>query len=71
MNERQLQSKIGIRIKKIRLKKGMTQSQLATECNFQRSGISRIESGQRNLTVNNIYKISKALEVPISELFKD
>jgi transcriptional regulator with XRE-family HTH domain len=71
MNEQQLQVKLGTRIKKLRMKKDMTQNQLALQCKFQRSGISRIESGQRNLTVNNLYKISRALDVPVLELFKD
>ena len=66
-----LLSEIGLRIKELRTLKGMTQSELAILCNFEKASMSRIESGKTNVSVLTLLKISNALEVRISELFKD
>lgn len=70
MKESDLQSSIGERIKKIRKKRGMTQKDLAIACNFEKSSMSRIESGRANPTVRTLHKISTVLEIHIGELFK-
>lgn len=62
---------IGRRIKSIRLIKKMTQNELAMECEFEKASLSRIESGKTNITLRTLYKISKALDVPIIEFFQD
>ena len=62
---------LGQRIKSIRIKKNMTQNQLAIQCDIEKANMSRIESGQANPTVRTLYKISGALNVPMVELFKD
>ncbi len=62
---------IGSNIKKIRQKKSLTQNELAIQCNFEKASMSRIESGQTNATVLTLQKISNALDVHISEFFKD
>jgi len=49
----------------------MTQNELAMECDFEKASLSRIESGQTNLTMHTLYKICKALDVPMIEMFKD
>ncbi|UAY50808.1 helix-turn-helix domain-containing protein [Ferruginibacter albus] len=69
--EPEVLQKLGGNIKKIRQKKNMTQIELATECNFEKASMSRIESGQTNATILTLQKISKALEVPLGEFFKD
>lgn len=63
--------KLGERIKKLRIKRNMTQNDLAIECNFEKASMSRIESGQTNPTIRTLYKISKALDVHIIEIFRD
>jgi transcriptional regulator with XRE-family HTH domain len=62
--------KIGVRIKTLRKKKGMTQQELAFLCNFEKSNMSRIEKGKTNPTILTLQKISKALKVPIEDLLK-
>ncbi len=64
----QLQQKIGQRIRELRESKGISQQNLATVCNFEKTNLSRIEAGRTNPTVSNHYKISQALEITISEL---
>jgi transcriptional regulator with XRE-family HTH domain len=71
MNEPDLLIKIGARIKSLRVLKRMTQNDLAIECEFEKASMSRIESGKSNPTVRTLFKICKALDVHISELFKD
>ncbi|HMU10917.1 MAG TPA: helix-turn-helix transcriptional regulator [Ferruginibacter sp.] len=70
MNETDLLTKLGNRIKAIRKKKGMSQNELALECDFEKASMSRIEAGLANPTVRTLFKISRALDVPMAELFK-
>jgi transcriptional regulator with XRE-family HTH domain len=63
--------KIGRRIKSIRLEKNMTQNDLAIDCEFEKASLSRIEAGKTNITIRTLFKISKALDVNIVELFAD
>ena len=62
---------IGTKIKKIRLEKNISQIKLATLCNFEKASMSRIESGQTNATVLTLRKVSNALDVHISDFFRD
>ncbi len=71
MNDIELLSRLGEKIKTIRIKRKMSQNALAIECDFEKASMSRIESGQSNPTIRTLYKISKALDVHITEFFKD
>jgi putative transcriptional regulator len=68
MDESTLLNDLGARIKMIRLTKNMTQNQLAINCNFEKSSMSKIESGQVNLSYITLYRISRGLDVPIRQL---
>lgn len=57
--------KIGNMIAKIRQQKNLTQAELAKEMNTSQSAINRIESGQQNLTLETLAKISDVLEKEI------
>jgi transcriptional regulator with XRE-family HTH domain len=70
MNEADLLTKLGNRIRAIRKKKGMSQNELALECDFEKASMSRIEAGLANPTARTLFKISRALDVPMAELFK-
>lgn len=63
--------KIGNRLKKIRLQKNLTQKDLAFLIDVEISQITRIERGIINTSILNIIKISEALEIPLSDFFKD
>jgi transcriptional regulator with XRE-family HTH domain len=71
MSESILLLSLGKKIKTVRISRNITQSSLASECNFEKASMSRIESGKSNITVLTLQKISTALNVPISEFFKD
>ena len=62
--------KLGKNLKKIRIKKKMSQGDIARNLSMDRSYISGIENGRRNPTLANIEKLASALRVPIDELLK-
>lgn len=51
-----------------RSQKGLSQEKLALLLNFDRTYISLLERGKRNPSLITIYKISKTLEIHISQL---
>jgi transcriptional regulator with XRE-family HTH domain len=63
---------IGENIKKIRTEKGLTQVDLVgkIEAQIDTTNISRIEKGRTNATVYTLFRISQALEVPLSDICK-
>ena len=63
--------KLGSRIKHFRKEKGITQQELASLCDFEKASMSRIESGKTNVSILTLRKVSKALEIHISEFLKD
>jgi transcriptional regulator with XRE-family HTH domain len=71
MVEKKFLASLGARIKELRLKKNLTQNDLAIQCNFEKASMSRIESGKTNVTVLTLRKISSALEVDIQEFFRN
>lgn len=68
--ENSLHILVGKRIQKLRELKNISQQDLAAKCNFEKSNMSRLESGKVNSTLSTLNKVSKALEVDIIELFK-
>lgn len=62
--------KIGMRIRKIREFKDITQEELALSAGLNRAYIGYIERGERNPSTDTIFKVAKALKVSPDELFK-
>jgi transcriptional regulator with XRE-family HTH domain len=65
-----LQIKVGKRIKEIRVKKNISQQELADLCDIEPSNMSRLEAGRANATLLTIELVSKHLGVEPVELFK-
>lgn len=59
---------IGKTIKSIREEKGLTQQQIAELVNMHRSNYSKVESGERDLSIDAINKIAKYFNITIDEL---
>ena len=57
------------RIKELRARHDLTQEQLATKVGVRRETISHIEKGRYNLSLLLAYKITRALESSIEEVF--
>ncbi|MEC2267408.1 helix-turn-helix domain-containing protein [Bacillus subtilis] len=65
-----IKSLFGQKVRQIRLSKdNMSQEKLAFECDLHRTYISDIERGTRNVSLDNIEKIAKALDVEPKDLF--
>lgn len=59
---------IGKTIKAIREEKGMTQQQIAELVNMHRSNYSKVESGDRDLSIDAINKVAQYFGMTIDEL---
>jgi transcriptional regulator with XRE-family HTH domain len=60
--------KLGLHIRKIREKQGVSQEQLAADAEIPYSSVNEIEAGKTNPTVASLMALADALEVPISDL---
>jgi DNA-binding XRE family transcriptional regulator len=69
MTKKELQKNIGLRIKQLRNNKSISQQDLAAQCNFEKSNMSRLEAGMVNPTALTLLKIAKSLEVEIMDIF--
>ena len=68
MEDKALLEKVGNRIKEIRESKNITQQELAARCDYEKSNMSRIESGNTNPTLLTLYKICTSLDISLEEL---
>ena len=62
---------VGERLKEARKKKGYTQKALAEKLGLSQQNIAEWERGKRNPKMTTLQKISEALEIPVSDLYKD
>lgn len=61
----------GQSVRNKRLYQKLTQEELADIAGFDRTYISLIERGKRNISLLNIYRLSKALKTSTSDLVKN
>lgn len=70
MSKKDLQ-KFGKRLKALRLDHNLTQLELAEIIDMSPNFIGMIERGERNTTVENVFKIARALNIKPSNLFEE
>jgi transcriptional regulator with XRE-family HTH domain len=63
--------KFGEKVRKERIRKGLSQEQLADLAGVHRTYIGMIERAEKNITLENIEKITKALGLKLSDFFKN
>lgn len=68
MKEQVLLKKVAKRIRALREGRDMTQQELAALLDYEKSNLSRLESGTVNIKLSTIYKIAQAFEISMSEL---
>ena len=61
--------KFGNTIRKLRKEEGISQEELAYRADLHRTYIGMIERAEKNITLLNIEKLAKALDVSITDLF--
>jgi len=62
--------RFGGRVRQLRQRAGLSQEAFAAKCDLDRTYISGIERGQRNVALRNIEAIATALNLSIAELMK-
>lgn len=63
--------RFGQRVRDERIKRGISQEELAARAGVHRTYIGMIERAEKNITLENIEKVCKALDLSISDFFKD
>jgi len=60
---------VGKRVKELRNKLGISQEELADLASLDRTYITSVECGRRNISIVNIEKLAIALKVTLAEFF--
>ncbi|MBE7704059.1 MAG: helix-turn-helix transcriptional regulator [Cyanobacteria bacterium SIG28] len=71
MSDKKRLKDLGLNIKMLRIKQGLSQEELAEQVKISRNSISLIETGKINPTILKVIDITKALNVDINALIKD
>lgn len=71
MNKEKTNLKIlGKRIRELRKSKNLTQFELAEKIGLSTNFIGMVERGERNTTVDKIFKLAEAFNITMEEFFK-
>ena len=68
MSEEEIIKKIAFNIKVERMRKILTQFQLAEMIDVHEKYIGKVESGKQNLTIKTLIKLANALDIKLSKL---
>lgn len=69
--ERQEDLKIfGLRVRELRKKSKLTQSELAEKIGLSTNFIGMVERGERNTSVDKIFKLAKAFNISLAQFFE-
>jgi len=71
MTQSNILIEFGKKVREERLKQGFSQEELAEKAGVHRTYIGMIERGEKNITLENIEKICKSLNISIGEFFKN
>jgi len=66
-----INNRIGDNIRKLRLKAGLTQEEIALKSGLSQGYINQLESGKRKFTQKSLELIAEALSIPMIELFRE
>lgn len=64
-----IKQKIGDRIKEVRVEKKLSQEAVAYNSGIERSFMTHIENGRRNVSVETLEKVLTGLEISFSDFF--
>ena len=65
-----ISKKLGQNIKKIRISKEMSQGDICRALDMDRSYMSAIENGKKNITIQQLERLAQALGVSVDKLLK-
>lgn len=66
----EISKKLGMNIKRIRMRKKMSQGDICRKLDMDRGYMSAIENGKKNVTLAVLEKLAIALNVSVDELLK-
>lgn len=61
----------GRNLRRVRRDKGLTQEELSHVTGLMQSYLSEIEAGKRNVSIDNIDAVAKALKISLAQLFEE
>ena len=65
-----IKEKFGNRVKELRQSRNLSQEKFALLIDMDRTYLASVESGKRNISLENIHKIACGLEISLYELFR-
>lgn len=66
----QITQTIGLRLRRRRTELGYSQERLAELAGLHPTYIGQIERGEKNLTLDSLHKVTRALQLPMSQLLE-
>jgi len=66
--KKDINEEVGLNIRRIREKRGLSQEKLAALADLHRVYIGQVERGEKNIGLKNLEKIAKALGVNVKDL---
>ena len=61
---------IGVKLKKLREERGLSQERLAAKAGLSREHLARLEAGRHDPTFGTLSRLAKALKVKVGELLE-
>lgn len=65
----EIQQAFGRRVRQLRKDRGISQEKFALKIEMDRTYLASVEAGRRNISLCNMAKIAKGLNVTLSDLF--
>lgn len=65
-----IKEKFGHRIRELRRYNKLSQEKFALQIDMDRTYLASVESGKRNISIENIFKIATGLNISLEELFR-
>lgn len=65
-----IKEKFGYRVKELRQARNLSQEKFSLQIDMDRTYLASIESGKRNVSLENINKIAGGLEITLEDLFR-
>ena len=69
MSKKELKA-FGRRVKELRIERDLTQTELAEKVGLSNNFIGMVERGERNTSVDKIFKLAKAFDIKLAQFFE-
>jgi transcriptional regulator with XRE-family HTH domain len=68
MDNKEIYTRIGLKIRELRTEKNMSIQELSYNLDIEYNNLIRIEKGRTNPTIGTLYKISQVLNVKLTDI---